>query len=808
MKRKVIFNEGIFEEFLENHDLIYTEAPKEWEKGIPMGNSKISAMAWGNDKVKMTINRADIWEMRRYQPENDKFKWSYFTKLLSEGMDYDPKGVVQTNTDPGPTPQQIPVGRFEVETKGEQILSYRMRLHLYDACTSGRILTEQGGYRWNCHVSALHPIIMFRYEVFGNEEISFRFRFTSKLNEFKKEGATGCHPYRLKGLNRGYDRRNLPEVSHILRDWGYPDPEFYTEEGIHVYKQEIPENGNYAVAYTTLRISEKEEILIVSIASDSVHGQAETEAIQTVKDFCSVETIEVELSEHKRWWHGFYPASFYSLNDTKLEALYWVNLYKLGCVSRLDGQATPMSGLWIPDDTLAPWGNTYIWNTQQEMPFFGTYVGNRLDTQMSTYQLLIDHRDEMRHIGETFFEVEGGEYLVHMTDYKLGCLNYTKDHFQAISGPWMMQMMWNYYKFSLDVDFLRKHLYSMMKAQCRVMMAMLEKGNDSKLHFPWTMSAEYPPMGGHLCKSMVRFGPDATSDLSYMIWICETLLEAADILEIDDEEKERWRDTLDHIAPFTYDEFGGLMVRADMPLTDSHRHLSHLFPITQTHQITAKTEEGRKIILRSLHALQVAGTGEWMGWTFCETSKIAQMVGDSSMAYSLIHEYADKIIYENTMDYNGSRDNNAFTYHVGFGLTIDSDGMFNEALQNFAVTSYHDTNYIFTCVPKELEDISFYHFRTEGAYLVSGRRSKGAIEFISVEPLVGGTFSVVSGLGTKVDIFCDDQPVAYNVAGDRIAFQTEKGKEYVITSKGKRIEQAVIQAVEPRSYEINFFGCK
>lgn len=808
MGRKVMFNEGIFEEFLSRHDMIYTNAPEEWEKGIPMGNSCLSAVIWGADRLKVTINRADIWEMRRYIPEKDKFKWSYFTKQLENGADNNLKGMLQTNDDPGPTPQQLPVGRFEVLTEGREILDYQMRLHLYDACTSGSILTEKGGYQWNCHVSALHPLIVFRYNTFGEEKIRFHFRFTSKRDEFKEEGGVGKHPYRFKGLNRGYNRACLPEVSHILQDWGYDAPDLYEEGTVHIYRQTIPENGNYAVAYTTVDLSEREKILLVSIASDSENGEAEKEAIQTVKEYLSAKQIDIEWGEHQRWWHTFYPASFYSLNDTRLEALYWINLYKLGCVSRLDGQASPMSGLWIPDDTLAPWGNTYIWNTQQQMPFYGTYVGNRLAAQMTMYQLLIDHRDEMKHIGEEFFEVPGGEYLVHMTDYKLGCPNYSRDHFQAVSGPWMMQMMWNYYKFSMDLDFVRDHLYDMMRAQCRVLMAILEQGDDEKLHFPWAMSAEYPPPGGHLAREMKRFGPDATSDLAYTVWICKTLIEASELLHIEDEEREQWQYTLDHIAPYTYDEFGGLNVRADMPLSDSHRHLSHLFPITQTHEITADTEEGRKIILNSLHALKVAGTGEWMGWTFSETSKIAQMVGDSSMAYSMIHEYADKIVNENTMDYNGSRNNNAFTYQKGMGLTIDSDGMFNEALQNFSVTSYNNTNYIFTCVPKEWKNIVFYHFRTEGAFLVSGRRSDSAIDFIAVEPLVGGTFHMVSGMGTDLEITCEDEPITYEVSGDKISFQTQKGKEYVITARGKQFDRAVIRPVEPRSYEVNYFGCK
>ena len=807
MSKNIRFNEGIYEDLLAEHDLIYEKAPQEWERGIPMGNSKISAMVWGDDRLKVTINRGDVWEMRRYQPPRETFNWQTFTERLAAGSN-DMTVIFQTNADKGPVPQNLPVGLFEVSTAGTKWLDYRMRLDLYDAVTSGSIVTDKGTLKWDCHVSALNDIIVFNYETYDEEEAGIRFRFSSKLDEFKPEFEKGINPYRFKGLNRGYERKNLPEVSHILQDWGYPQPDFLKRGEVEVYRQVIPENGNYAVAHTVIKTGRNRHSLIVSITQDDVNGKAEEEAFSNVVRFACEAQLAIEIDQHRKWWHDFYHGSFFSLNDTRLEALYWINIYKLGCVSRIDGQATPMSGLWIPDDSLAPWGNTYIWNTQQEMPFFGTYVGNRLDTQLPTYRLLKEHRAEMRKIGEEYFGVKGGEYLVHLTDYKLGCPNYTKDHMQAVSGPWMMQMMWNYYRFSLDKDFLADEVYDMMKAQFRVLVAMLEKGEDGKLHFPWTMSAEYPPMGGHLSKNLKRFGPDATSDLAYTKWLAKTLMEAEKVLGLKDEEERCWKEVLENIADYKYDEFGGLVVRADMPLSDSHRHLSHLFPITQTHEINADSPEGVKTIRACLHALKVAGPGEWMGWTFSETAKIAQMLGEAEMADNLIREYSDRIVYENTMDFNGSRDNGAFTYHVGFGLTIDSDGMFNEALQNFALTSYNDANYIFMAVPKRLKDISFHHFRSEGAFLVSGQLRNGEVEFIAVEPLMGGRYRFISPLQDDIQISCDGKNVEFACENGKVCFETEAGREYIITPKGKSISQAYVKLVKPRSHEINCFGLK
>ena len=124
MRKKVVFNEDIFEEFLQNHDPVYTRAPAEWERGAPMGNSLVSAMVWGDTNLKVTLARGDVWEMRRFQPDPDKFKWSCFTEKLSEnnGRAKNLKGIVQTADDFGPVPQNLPIGRFEVSLKGQEML--------------------------------------------------------------------------------------------------------------------------------------------------------------------------------------------------------------------------------------------------------------------------------------------------------------------------------------------------------------------------------------------------------------------------------------------------------------------------------------------------------------------------------------------------------------------------------------------------------------------------------------------------------------------------------------------------------------
>ena len=814
MNKKVRFNQTVMGEFLANHDLVYEAPAKIWDKGIPMANSLLSTVIWGEDRINVSLNRLDVWEMRHYIPDKDKFKWKYFEKLVAEDKYSVPEGVVQTANDFGPTAQLLPIGRFEVWTKGKKRTDYNMRLSLYDAITTGRFSTEYGDIKWKCHVSAKHPIIIFQYQVFGNEEVTIKLRFCSDLGEYSEEynELVLKNPTRLgPKLIRGY-KGFAPEMAQVLKDWGYPDSYKGIKEGISYYTQEIPENGNYSVAWAELKSDGNGGTLVLSITNDSKNGKAENEAIMNVKEYLNEGKLALEEVEHKKWWHNFYPKSFYSINDTKLEALYWINWYKLGCQTRIDGVAPNMNGAWAPDDgSLVTLGASYIWNTQQQVNLFGTLTANRIELMKTTFDLLKDNRHKMREFANTFFEVDG-EFLPHITDYQLNCPNYSANHFELLCGPWMVQMMWNQYLYTKDEDFLRNTVYPMMKMQCRVPMSLLEKWDDDKLHLPCTMSAEYPAiiMGKRSQKKYDNFwGPDATCDIAQLLFMCNTLIKIVKILNISDDDEKEWLYVRDNLAPFTYDECGGLMVRKDLAYTSSHRHLTHLFPITQLYQITNETQTGKDIINNCLYVLKAIGTGEWMGWTFSEAAKIAILANNPSLAYQMIHEYSDKFVNEGTFDCDASSNNQAFIIHQdGMCLTVESDGMFNEALQYFAVRSYNDVIYIMDVLPRSWRDISIYNFRAEGAFLISARREAGVTDFISIYSEKGGKVKLKSCYGTEVDIYNGDFLIPYDIQKDKVIFDTKEGEEYIIVERGHKVDDYMIKPVKPTLHEINAYGVK
>ena len=50
-------------------------------------------------------------------------------------------------------------------------------------------------------------------------------------------------------------------------------------------------------------------------------------------------TLDQLTADHRSWWHAFYPKSFVSIPDARLQSFWWIQLYKLRSVTRAGAQS-------------------------------------------------------------------------------------------------------------------------------------------------------------------------------------------------------------------------------------------------------------------------------------------------------------------------------------------------------------------------------------------------------------------------------------------------------------------------------------
>ena len=100
---------------------------------------------------------------------------------------------------------------------------------------------------------------------------------------------------------------------------------------------------------------------------------AEATALKAVRDAVALGGTELRAG-HRTWWNAFYPKSFLSIPDQRLQSFYWIQLYKIASGTRAGAPVMATCGPWLEP---TPWaarrgrpssgrgarwgGSTWIW---------------------------------------------------------------------------------------------------------------------------------------------------------------------------------------------------------------------------------------------------------------------------------------------------------------------------------------------------------------------------------------------------------------------------------------------------------------
>jgi hypothetical protein len=101
-----------------------------------------------------------------------------------------------------------------------------------------------------------------------------------------------------------------------------------------------------------LHLEPGHDILIYTINCDRKLADCSAYAISLIWDY-DVEKIRKLFDAHVKWWMKYYQASFLSIPDTRLEALYYIETYKLACSTHPNGVHMTLCGPWTDDDNLS-----------------------------------------------------------------------------------------------------------------------------------------------------------------------------------------------------------------------------------------------------------------------------------------------------------------------------------------------------------------------------------------------------------------------------------------------------------------------
>src|SRR5262249_9629855 len=117
---------------------------------------------------------------------------------------------------------------------------------------------------------------------------------------------------------------------------------------------------------------------------------AQTEAVAAI-DKAAGESLAQLVASHQAWWHKFWPASFISFPDTRLESFYWIQLYKMASGTRADRPALDLMGPWSRG---IAWPRIWV-NLNIQLTYWAQLASNRLELGESLCRLLDNGKEQL-----------------------------------------------------------------------------------------------------------------------------------------------------------------------------------------------------------------------------------------------------------------------------------------------------------------------------------------------------------------------------------------------------------------------------
>ena len=468
----------------------------------------------------------------------------------------------------------------------------------------------------------------------------------------------------------------------------------------------------------------------------------------------------------------------------KLEELFFqYGRYLLISSSRDRTDALPanLQGVWNAVDN-PPWNADYHLNVNLQMNYWPAYMSNLAETAKP----MINYIDDMRYYGRIAakeyagIESKDGQengWLVHTQATPFGWTTPGWNYYWGWSpaaNAWMMQNVYDYYKFTKDETYLKEKIYPMLKETAKFWNSFLHYDQASDR---WVSSPSYSPEHG-----TITIGN--TFDQSLVWQLFHDYMEVANHLKVDQDLVTEVKAKFDKLKPLHINNEGRIKewYEEDSPqftnegIENNHRHVSHLvglFPGTLFSKDQAEYLEAARATLNH------RGDGG-TGWSKANKINLWARLLDGNRAHRLLAEQLKYSTLENLWDTHAP-----FQIDGNFGAT---SGMAEMLLQSH-------TGYIapLPALPDAWKDGQVSGLVARGNFEVSMKWKDKNLQSLSFLSNVGGDLVVdypnieasqvkVNGKAVTATMLKDNRIQLATQKGDVITFEHFPGRVTSLTA--------------------------
>lgn len=480
----------------------------------------------------------------------------------------------------------------------------------------------------------------------------------------------------------------------------------------------------------------------------------------------------------------------------KLEELFFqYGRYLLISSSRNRTDALPanLQGVWNAVDN-PPWNSDYHLNVNLQMNYWPAYMSNLAETAKP----MINYIDDMRYYGriaaKEYAGIESKEgqengWLVHTQATPFGWTTPGWNYYWGWSpaaNAWMMQNVYDYYKFTKDETYLKEKIYPMLKETAKFWNSFLhyDKASDR-----WVSSPSYSPEHG-----TITIGN--TFDQSLVWQLFHDYMEAANHLKIDQDLVTEVKAKFDKLKPLHINQDGRIKewYEEDSPqftnegIENHHRHVSHLVGLFPGTLFGKDQPEYLEAARATLNHRGDGGTG----WSKANKINLWARLLDGNRAHRLLAEQLRSSTLENLWDTHAP-----FQIDGNFGAT---SGMAEMLLQSH-------TGYIapLPALPDAWKDGQVSGLVARGNFEVSMKWKEKNLETLSFLSNVGGDLVVdYPNIESSIIKINGKEVQASRLKDNRIQLATQKGDVITFENFPGRVTRLSALRKDSVTAELNF----
>jgi alpha-L-fucosidase 2 len=687
--------------------LWYSKPAQKWEEALPIGNGRLGAMIFGGEKSEhLQLNEDTLYSGYPGYRDVDlniaktlpKVEEMLNNRQFAEADEFITKNWLGA----GQACYQ-PLGDLYLDFEhSDPVSNYIRQLDIASALC--RVSYKADDITYQREIFASHPdeVIVIRLTADRPASLTFKIRMDSPHPTAATQ-AKGAGRLEMSGQAPGFVlRRTLKWVEDRNETWKYPqiwdnegmrkDPEktvFYGDaiggEGMffNASVEVRVSGGQTAAASDALLIQGADEAVILLTAATSYNGFDKNPArqgvdagakacrfLQTAQEYSYAELLKRHTEDHVKLFDrvridlggsaelAALPtdrriAQMDRVQDPALLALYFqFGRYLMIAGSRPGTQPLNLQGIWNPH-IVPPWASAYTININTEMNYWPAEVCNLSECfeplNRMIHELAVDGRRVAR-------EVYGADGWVshHNTSIWRGAQpvdNVTRTSFWPMSSGWFCQHLYDHYRFSGDVEYLRRQAYPLMKGACEFYLDWMVEDEQGFLVTPVATSPEndfyYTDGDGNRQRAGVCVG--TTMDIAIIREVLTHTIQAAEILDVDAEFRTLLQSKLPTLRPYQIGSQGQLLEwQEEFSEPDpSHRHVSHLYGLHPGNQITPR--QTPVLAEAAKKTLQLRGDGG-TGWSKAWKINFWARLEDGDHAYKMLCEQLAKSTLPNLFD--------------------------------------------------------------------------------------------------------------------------------------------------------------